>query len=222
MSHDGRTITGIKSKANVFINHCARVSKLNMSRADRDRQFKKRLNAPSADDQSCALLQMSELHLKKLTTSLTYSLRIIRAIAHTSWGWHHSTLKMAFHTLIRSKLDYAAPAWQPWLSATNLSCLDRVQNRSLRLITGQFVSSPLEALCLEADVQSYHTCSNRLILKAREMALRTTDECVALATDIPQYLQNLCTFRRKANDLSTLLPPELQHQQTINHFPSTQ
>ena len=71
MSHDGRTITDIKSKANVFINHCARVSKLNMSRADRDPKFKKHLNAPSADDQSCTLLQMGELHLKKLTTSLT-------------------------------------------------------------------------------------------------------------------------------------------------------
>ena len=31
MSHNGWTITDIKSKANVFINHYARVSKLNMS-----------------------------------------------------------------------------------------------------------------------------------------------------------------------------------------------
>ena len=36
MSHNGRTITDIKSKANVFISHYARVSKLNMSQADRD------------------------------------------------------------------------------------------------------------------------------------------------------------------------------------------
>ena len=33
--------------------------------------------------------------------------------------------------------------------------LDRLHNRSLRLITGQLVSTPLEALRLEADVQSY-------------------------------------------------------------------
>ena len=49
-------------------------------------------------------------HLKKLTASLTSSIRIIRAMTHTSWGWHRSTLKMAFHALIRSKLDYTAPA----------------------------------------------------------------------------------------------------------------
>ena len=70
-------------------------------------------------------------HLKKLTTSLTSSICIIRATAHTTWGWHRSTLKMAFHALVRSKLDYAAPAWQPWLSDTNLSSLDRLQNHSL-------------------------------------------------------------------------------------------
>ena len=70
-------------------------------------------------------------HLKKLTTSLASSIRIIRATAHTSWGWRRSTLKMAFHALVRSKLDYAAPAWQPWLSETNLSNLNRLQNCSL-------------------------------------------------------------------------------------------
>ena len=148
-------------------------------------------------------------HLKKLTSSLSSSLRIISATAHTSWGWHYSTLKMAFHAVIRSKLDYAASAWQPWMWATNLSCLDRLQNRSLRLITGQLVSTPLEALRLETDVQSYQTCSNRLILKASEKTLRSTEDhpkSVALATNIPQRLQSCCSFR-KANKLSTLLPP---------------
>ena len=36
MSHDGRNITDIRSKANIFINHYARVSKFNMSHSDRD------------------------------------------------------------------------------------------------------------------------------------------------------------------------------------------
>ena len=63
MSHKGRTITDIKSKANIFINHYARVSKLNMSQSDRDinRQFRKCLHAPSVDNESCAPLLMGEL-----------------------------------------------------------------------------------------------------------------------------------------------------------------
>ena len=116
---------------------------------------------------------------------------------------------MAFHTLICSKLDYAAPAWQPWLSNTNLSSLDCLQDHSLRLITGQLVSTPLETLRLEADVQSYPTCSNCLILKAKEKALRSTDDHpkrIALDFNILQCLQNRSSFRQKAEELSTLLP----------------
>ena len=70
MSHNSRTITDIKSKANVFIDHYARVSKFNMSQCDRDtnRQFKKRIKVPSVDDESCSPLLMSELQsvIKKM------------------------------------------------------------------------------------------------------------------------------------------------------------
>ena len=141
--------------------------------------------------------------------------------AHTSWGLRRSTLKMAFQALVRSKLDYTAPAWQPWLSETNLTKLDRLQNRSLWLITDQLVSTPLEALRLEVDVQSYSTCSKRLILKADEKARRRTDDHpkrIALDVAIPQRLQSRSSFHRKAEELSTLLPPDLQHRQNIIHF----
>ena len=70
MSHNGRTITDTKSKANVFINHYARVSKLKMSQSNRDinQQFKKSIKVPSADDESCAPILMSKLQsaIKKM------------------------------------------------------------------------------------------------------------------------------------------------------------
>ena len=50
-------------------------------------------------------------HLKKLTTFLPSSLPIMRATVHTCWDLLRSTLKVAFHALIHSKLDYAAAAW---------------------------------------------------------------------------------------------------------------
>ena len=50
-------------------------------------------------------------HPRKPTASLASSIGIIRAMAHTSWGWRRSTLKMAFHALVCSKRDYATPAW---------------------------------------------------------------------------------------------------------------
>ena len=132
---------------------------------------------------------------------------------------------MIFHALVRSKLDFAAPAWQPWLSDTNLSRLDCLQNHSLRthLYSGQLVSTPLKALRLEADVQNYPTCSKRLFLKAKEKALRSTADHpkrIALDVNISQRLQSRSSFRQKAEELSTLLPPDLQHRQNITHFPS--
>ena len=161
--------------------------------------------------------------MKKLTTSLTLSLRILRATMHRSQGWRCSTLKIAFHALIRSKLNYATPAWQPWLSATNISSLDCLQNCALRLVTGQLVSTPLETLRLEADVQSYNTCSNRLILRAQGKALRSSDDHpkrLALTANASQRLPNHCSFCCKANDFSTLLPAEFEHRQLTNHFSS--
>ena len=70
ISHNGRTITNINSKANIFINYYARISKLRMSQSDCDtkRQFKKHIKVPPVDDESCAPLLMSELQsaIKKM------------------------------------------------------------------------------------------------------------------------------------------------------------
>ena len=76
---------------------------------------------------------------------------------------------------------------------------------------------------MEADVQSYPTCSKCLILKTKEKALRSTHDHpkrIALDLNIPQRLQNRSSFRRKAEELSTLLPPDFQHRQSIIYFPS--
>ena len=101
--------------------------------------------------------------------------------------------------------------------------MDCLQNHSIEPITGQLVSALLEALRLEADVQSYPTCSKRLILKANEKTLHNTDDhpkCIALDVNVPQRLQSRSSLRRKPEELSTLLPPDFQRRQNITHFPS--
>ena len=116
-----------------------------------------------------------------------------------------------------SKLDYAAPAWQPWLSKTNLTNLDCLQNRSLQLITGKLVSTPLEALWLEADVQSYSTCSKCLIVKAIKKARHSTDnhpKCIALDVAIPtpsKLLKFLSKSRRTLVSLATWSSTQTKH-----------
>lgn len=63
MLRNGRTITDIKSKVDIFMNHYTRANRINMSRADQDLncQFKKQLNAPSDNDESCTPFQTGEL-----------------------------------------------------------------------------------------------------------------------------------------------------------------
>ena len=65
---------------------------------------------------------------------------------------------------------------------------------------GQLVSTPLEALRLEADVQSYRNCINYLILKARKKALCSFNDHpkrIALAFSIPHGLQNCSSLHQK-------------------------
>ena len=62
-----------------------------------------------------------------------------------------------------------------------------------------------------------------MILKANEKALRSTNDHpkrIALDVNILQRLQSCSSFHRKAEELSTLLPPGLQHRQNITHFSS--
>ena len=140
-------------------------------------------------------------HVKHIKQSLSSRLRAITVTAHASWGWRKPLLRTAFHALVRSKIGYAAPAWQPWLSNINITSLDRLQNQALRLITGQLVSTPLEALRFESSIQSYYTESKRMTVRAREKCLLTAADHpkrLALPNDIPQRIATRSSFRHKA------------------------
>ena len=107
-------------------------------------------------------------HVKSLKEKINSKCRILAALSNTTWGWRKNSLLKVYNTHIRSVLDYSASAWQPWISDTNRKALDTLQNKALRLITGQYRSTPIEALRLEAGVQSYTTQSKRLLLTASE------------------------------------------------------
>ena len=42
--------------------------------------------------------------------------RILASLSSKTWGWRKEKLTTVYKTMQRSVLDYAAPAWQPWLS----------------------------------------------------------------------------------------------------------
>ena len=110
-------------------------------------------------------------HIDKLYADTAARLRGMKLVSHLTWGWKKSTMKTMYFAYVRSKMDYAAPAWQPWLSNTNMTRLEALQNRALCIVTGQLVSTSLDALGKEASVNSYSTSSKQLILKSRQKAL---------------------------------------------------
>ena len=61
---------------------------------------------------------------------------IIKSLAGTSWGQDKESLLITYKTLIRTKLDYAAPVWVPNAKPSPLKRLQSVQNAGLRLVTG--------------------------------------------------------------------------------------
>jgi hypothetical protein len=115
-------------------------------------------------------------HVDKVVAKVEKRSCLLACLSTTQWGWKKKPLRKIYLTAQRSILDYAAPAWQPWLSKTEMDRLDRAQNKALRRITGQASSTPLEALRLEAGLPSYETVSKRLVAISREKAYRCPDQ----------------------------------------------
>ena len=115
-------------------------------------------------------------HVDHVTEKVNNRNRILASLAGKEWGWEKRTLRRVYLAMQRSILDYAAPAWQPFLSKTQAKRLDTAQNKALRIVNGQYATTPLEALRAEAGICSYETQSDRLCAIAYEKASRLKDD----------------------------------------------
>ena len=131
--------------------------------------------------------------------------KLLAALSHSEWGWHKDTLKSVYLTSIRSVIDYAGPAWQPWIGDTNKGLLERAQNKALRRISGQHVGSPIGTLNLETDIPTYSTIIDRQCLKAQEKGLRMPAEHprnITFSAQVPHRLQGHSSCCSKAKELT--------------------
>jgi hypothetical protein len=97
---------------------------------------------------------------------------MLYCLASRSWGWKKHNLRRIYIAMHRSIMDYAAPAWQPWLSETAFNKLEVAQNNCLNIITGVYRNSNIECRRIEADIPFYRTHSNQLVATAHEKGLR--------------------------------------------------
>ena len=157
-------------------------------------------------------------HTETVCKKATSRCRVLACLATKEWGWQKNTMKKVYISLIRSCLDFAAPAWQPWLSATRFQCLEATQNKALRIMTGQAKTTPVEALRAEAGVCSYKTVSNRLCVRAHEKAIRLPADHpknLALCGNNQHRLQR-SSWREQASCLLDSLPSELRDRQALS------
>ena len=148
---------------------------------------------------------------------------MLASLSHSEWGWQRDTLKAVYITSIRSIMDYAAPAWQPWLSVTNVNALERAQNKALGRISGQHVGSPFGSKNLETGIPTYATTINRKCIKAQEKGLRLPPDHprnIAFTTNTPHRLSG-DSCRTKAKELTKLLEVDITNRKPITLFPAT-
>ena len=135
---------------------------------------------------------------------------MLASLTSKKWGWKKRSMRKVYTTMQRSVMDYAAASWQPWLSKSQFGKLEKAQNSSLRIMSGQYASTPLEALRLETGIESYETTSKRLTAKAYEKARRleeTHPRYEALNNNAaPHRSKRRSSWRQEAEKINRSLP----------------
>ena len=160
-------------------------------------------------------------HTKEVSKAATAKIKIISAVANTKWGWKKDQLTKLYFSYVRSRLDYAAPAWQPWLSDSNISVLETTQNKALRAITGQLKNSPMEALRYETNLPCYKTHLERNCLRSMEQAKRLPTfhpRRLALSNAAPPSNTRSSWVRFCTSLSERYIPPEAEDRQQISFY----
>ncbi|KAF2354169.1 hypothetical protein FHG87_015075 [Trinorchestia longiramus] len=79
-------------------------------------------------------------------------LNILQSISHRQWGADCKVLLKLYKTLVRSRLDSAAPLYGA-AAPSNLSKLNSIQNKCLCIATGCHKTTPITSLQIEADIR---------------------------------------------------------------------
>ncbi len=64
-------------------------------------------------------------HFATVVSKASYRCQVLASFTSKRWGWRKDQLLKVYRTLHLSIINFAAPAWQPWLAPTRLDQLER-------------------------------------------------------------------------------------------------
>ena len=111
-------------------------------------------------------------HVSSLKAKFFPRLKALRCISASSWGPSKEFFSLLYKSFLRSLLSYASPGWFPFLSATNITKLERLHRAASRAITGCLSSSPIPLLLTEASLPPLRVTLTQFTLFSHERALR--------------------------------------------------
>ena len=78
---------------------------------------------------------------------------VMKKLSGTRWGANSNILKQVYTGTVRPQMEYGATSWGT-AAKTNTNKLNKVQNASLRLITGGMKTTPISAMEKTAQLQT--------------------------------------------------------------------
>ena len=111
-------------------------------------------------------------HVSSLKARFFPRLKALRCISASSWGPSKESFSVLYKSFLQPLLTYASPGWFPFLSATNLTKLERPHRAASRAIPSCLSSSPIPLLLTEASLPPLRVTLTHFTLFSDERALR--------------------------------------------------
>ena len=111
-------------------------------------------------------------HVSSLEAQFFPRLKALRCISASSWGPTKESLSLLYKAFLRSLLTYASSRWFPFLSATNITKLERLHRAASRAITGCLSSFDNPLLLSEASLPPLRVIRTHFTLFSYERAFR--------------------------------------------------
>ena len=111
-------------------------------------------------------------HVLSLKAKFFPRLKALRCISASSWDSFKESISVLYKFFLRLLLTYASPGWFPFLSATNLTKLERLYRAASRAITGCLSSSPIPLFFSEASLPPLRVTLTHFTYLSYERALR--------------------------------------------------